>query len=263
MAFRNNDALIVTSTEVDVIANNANDVYVATGATAFVIASGEVGDDTLLGFNNNDSILNSQKIFDGNNDGFIQFGPNGLLDIDRVSRKNAGTDQLSVGGANDAVTELRYLGTKANQFVYTDSSTLKALWTDFGGQANVMEGTVGNDAIDFSTGSKTLLVDNALGLNLGGDTLTGFGSNDLLVTTSKLYDRTGNDIVTFGNNDVLDVSGAAGPNSSDPTTGPGGQLAFVSPDHQSVHYLGSKVIGDVEYYFYGTADTTVNPFMNT
>lgn len=258
--FRDNSVLISDANKETIAFNTSNDVYVATGATAFVFGKGDVGDDTLLGFNSNDSIINYQKIFDGNGDGFIQFGPNGVLDIDRTKggNRNAGPDQIQVGGADAQIFELRYLGEKGGQHAYADSATLKNLWGVFG-ETNVIEGTVGNDTIDFTGGDKVLLVDNALGLNLGGDILKGFGAGDLLVTTSKLFDRDGSEIVTFGNNKVLDVSGANGPQSSDPATGPGGQLDFNAPDYQDVHFLGSNEINGVTYYYYGNAASTFTP----
>lgn len=236
---------------------SSNDSHFAyeTGATAFIFEIGNVGDDTLLDFSSNDTILNTKKIFDGNNDGFIAFGANGVLDIDRESKKKAGADQIQVVGTDDkALTELRYLGTKDGLFAYADSANLKNLWTKFGAD-KVIEGTVGNDTLSFADGNKVLLVDNALGLNLGADTLTGFGSGDLLAFTSKLYDRTGNGIVSFGTNNVLDVSGANGPQSSDPKVGSGGQIDFTSPEHLSVKYLGEETIKGVTYYYYGTDDT--------
>lgn len=226
-------------------------------ATAFIFEMGNVGDDTLLNFSSNDTILNTKKIFDGNDDGFIAFGANGVLDIDRESRKKAGADQIQVVGENDKdLTELRYLGTKDGLFAYADSATLKNLWGKFGA-TNVMEGTVGDDTRDFSNGDKVLLIDNALGLNLGADTLTGFGKGDMLATTALLYDHTKNGVVSFGKNNVLDVSGQGGPLPSDPKGGPGGQIDFTTPEHLSIKFAGSEVINGVTYYYYtdATPDT--------
>lgn len=258
-----NSTLITTAQQYVVKAGSevgngsSNDTHVAfeSGATAFIFENGNVGDDTLLNFSSNDTILNTKQIFDGNGDGFIAFGANGVLDIDRESKKKAGADQIQVVGADDKdLTELRYLGTKDGLFAYADSANLKNLWTKFGA-ANVMEGTVGNDTKSFADGDKVLLVDNALGLNLGADTLTGFGSGDLLAFTSKLYDRTGNGVVSFGTNNVLDVSGATGPQPTDPKFGPGGQIDFASPEHLDVKFLGQETIKGVTYYYYGTDDT--------
>ncbi|KQM30538.1 hypothetical protein ASE59_08190 [Sphingomonas sp. Leaf10] len=257
MAFGNNSVLISTATQRDVEANGTNDILDAgNGANAFVIANGNVGNDQFTNWGSNDSIINNRQIFDGNGDGFIQFGSNGVLDIDRTSRRNAGQDQLQLTGANADITELRYLGSKNGGFVYADSATLKNLWEPFG-RANVIEGTVGDNTFDMSGGSKVLFHDNALGLNLGGDTINNFGSDDLLVTTSMIFDSDMNQTVTFGQNNVLDISGSEGPAATDPQGGPGGQLDFTS--QTSVTYLGSNQINGVTYYYYGTADSTFDP----
>lgn len=261
MALRANSTLITTASVINVEANGSNDVYVAAAdtANAFVIQNGAVGDDTFLGWTSNDSLINTRAIFDGNGDGFIQFGANGVLDIDRTSARNAGEDQIQIAGENSDITELRYLGNKDGGYVYADSATLKNLWTPFG-RENVLEGDVTNDTFDMSGGAKVLLHDNALGLNLGGDTINNFGDDDLLVTTSQLFDRDNSGVVTFGSNEVLDTSGANGPSSSDPANGWGGQLDFNSPDAMGVTYLGMNQINGVTYYYYGTANSTVNPF---
>lgn len=258
MAFRDNGTLITTATRQDVTADGLNGTFFAAdGANAFVIENGNVGDDTFLGWGSNDSLINTRAIFDGNGDGFIQFGGNGVLDIDRTSRRNAGQDQLQIVGENDAaILELRYLGAKNGGHVYADSATLKNLWVPFGA-ANVIEGDVTNDTFNMAAGARVLLHDNALGLNLGGDMINGFGSDDLLVTTSELFDSDTNQTVTFGNNGVLDTSGANGPAATDPSTGPGGQLGFDNVT--SVTYLGSNVINGTTYYYYGTPDSEFNP----
>lgn len=263
MPFRSNDTLITTAMEMDVVANNAADVYDGGGgATAFVIADGNVGDDTLENFDNDDSIINSRAIFDGNGDGFIQFGPNGVLDVDRTGRgpANAGPDQIQVVGSNDdAVLELRYLGSKGGQHVYADSSTLRNLDAVFG-EDNVVEGDVSDDTIDASGDGTVILHDNALGLNLGGDMIEGFGDDDLLVTTELLFDSNGDDVIDFAENDVLDTSaGDQGPEPTDPDEGPGGQLMFNGEELTSLDYLGSADIDGVTYYFYGTDGSTFDP----
>lgn len=260
MAFRDNSVLISTAATVDVTANNTADVFDgAAGATAFVIADGDVGDDTFLNFGNDDSLITGRKIFDGNNDGYIQFGGNGVLDVDRTSSKKAGNDQLQLVGTGDnGITEIRYLGTKGGQFVYADSSTRRNLIDEYG-EFTVREGTVGDDMIDAGAGATLILHDNALGLNLGGDTINGFGDDDLLVSTQLLFDSDKNQTVTFGKNLILDVSGANGPQSSDPTTGPGGQLDMNAPDRVSIEYLGSSDIDGVTYFYYGTAGSDFDP----
>lgn len=260
MEFRDNSVLISTAAAQTVDANSSDDTYDgAGGAVAFVIETGLSGDDTFLNFGSDDSLLVGSQIFDGNNDGFIAFGPNGVLDVDRFGGGNsrAGADQFQLVGENGAdLTIIRYLGTKDSQHVYADAGTLFNMYTQFG-EANVIEGDVSDDTIDMSGGARVLLHDNGLGLNLGGDTVTGFGDDDLFVTTSKLFDKTGNNIITFSDNEVLDTSGATGPDGSDPSTGPGGQVDF---NVDALTYLGSSVINGVAYYYYGTAESTAAPF---
>lgn len=260
MPFRDNSVLISTASTIDVAANGGADVYDGSnGANAFVIADGAVGDDTFENFDNDDSIINGRAIFDGNGDGYIQFGPNGVLDVDRTGRRTPGEDQIQVvGSGDDAVLEIRFLGSKGGNFVYADSSTRRNLFEVFG-EDDVVEGNVNDDTIDASDGRTVILHDNALGLNLGGDTINGFGDDDLLVTTRLIYDSDNNNTITFNNNLVLDTSGQGGPNASDPSTGPGGQLDFNNEDRTSVEYLGSADVNGVTYYFYGTEGSTFDP----
>lgn len=258
MAFRDNSTLISTAARMDVTANGSNDVMSGAGrAFAFVIADGAVGDDTFTDFGSNDSLLTGRKIFDGNNDGYIAFGPNGVLDVDRTSSRRPGEDQLSlVGSGDNAITEIRYLGTKDGLFAYADAATRRNLLETFE-NVTVKEGTVGDDTITAGSGATVILHDNALGLNMGGDTITGFGADDLLVTTAALFDSDSNETVTFGRNLILDVSGAEGPQSSDPSTGPGGQLDLNDPNQVAITFLGESTIDGIKYYYYGTADSTV------
>ncbi len=258
MAFRDNSLLIRSSSVVGIGTNDADDVYVATGATTFVFGDGNVGDDSFLGFDSNDAIITRVQIYDRNGDNFISAGPNGIIDIDRTGPGFDGNDHILIAGRNDEITELRYLGTKDGGFAYADGGTLRALWTRFG-QENVVEGTVANDRLDMAGGAKILLQDNALGLNLGGDTIANFGSDDLLVTTSALYDGNGDGTIGFARNRVLDMSGVAGPDVADAEAGSGGQLRFTGSSLRSVEYLGSDDIDGVTYYYYGTAGSTFVP----
>ncbi|KQN92123.1 hypothetical protein ASE90_05185 [Sphingomonas sp. Leaf67] len=260
MAFRNNDAVVTTSTIATVNANGSADTYAATGPTAFVFAEGPTGDDAFIGFGSDDVILTTRALFDGDNDGYISAGANGIIDIDRTSAENAGEDNVVI--ASELPTsnpfELRILGSKGGQFAYADGATRKNLWAQFG-QENVLEGTIGNDTISAAGGPRVILHDNGLGLNLGGDTISGFGADDLLVTTRQLYDGNDDGTIGFGRNRVLDTSGTGGPNASDPSDGLGGQLKFVDSTIRSVEYLGSQEINGVTYYYYGTSGSTFVP----
>lgn len=284
MAFRDNSALIGDANVINLVADGGDStVYLGTaGADAFVVANGSVGDDVIVGFSTNDSIITGSKIFDGNGDGYIVFGgPEFTLDVDRFGSgaSRRGDDNISVlGTGEDIVLEVRYIGTKGSganaSFAYAASSTRDNLLGRFdsGFQDTVTTGAdssitqnvkIDNDlssnTFNFGANSVALLTDNALGLNFGGDTINGFGDDDLLIFTSEIHNRNntgtgdGPSIVTFGNNLVLDLSGSEGPKFSDPTTGPGGQLDLNAPNQVAIEYLGSKTIEGQTYYYYGTA----------
>lgn len=280
MPFRDNSVLIRTANTINVVADGGvASTYSGTAAAdTFVIADGAVGDDLLENFESNDSLITGRRIFDGNNDGFIAFGPNGVLDVDRTSSRNAGEDQLQLVGTAGQLSELRYLGTKGGQHVYADATTRRALIDAVGEGVTVFEGTgtrssegnlgtVANNAYNAATVAGAFLFDNALGLNLGSDTITGFGADDAIVTTSELLNKNGNvdefgrDIITFGSNQVLDLSGAAGPLGTDPSQGPGGQLDFGGTPTSLVLLGQTEGPNGQTYYYYGTSDSTFDvPF---
>lgn len=257
---------------VDLVANNTADFIAGTdGSTVYVVADGKVGDDTLANFETWDSLVTHKKIYDSNNDGIVWFGGNDVLDIDRTSSKNAGADQLTFTGD---VAGVRYLGTKDGlDFVYADALTLLKLEKIVG--QNVIEGTVGNDSFDAGTGDNIYLYDNALGLNLGGDTILNFGKGDVLVTTQELFDSDMSQSVTFGRNAVLDLAGGVDPLKTGGDVGAAGQIDFGYTDPASikaVHYLGEQsfllygagtisTADDVyiKYYFYGGSADTAYP----
>ena len=255
MGFRNNDALVTSSRLVTVAPNELDSVFIATGATTYFLDRGDVGDDDFLNFGKDDVIVTPKIIYDRNGDGFISPGPNGIIDIDRTGPGFDGADHVQLVGEEGRAIELRTLGSKSGQFAYADGTTLKSLWTNFG-QENVFEGTIANDKINVANGARVILHDNALGLNLGGDTISGFGNDDLLVTTSQLFDGNGDGTIAFGRNRVLDVSGVGGANGLDPRNGLGGQLKFVDTNVRSIDYLGAHDTNGVTYYYYGTSGST-------
>lgn len=250
MPLGDNSALYTSNVQRNDASANGDIRTGAVGVSDAYKFGGTNGDDRILGFEARDSIVNDKAIFDGNGDGFIQFGSNGVLDIDRVTARNPGADQITVGGL--ASNELRFLGSKSGAFVYADSATLKQLGS------GVTEGTVGNNTFDASTGAETYLYDTALGFNLGGDTITGFGSDDRLVTTSAIYN--GPDagfLITVGNNGVLDLPGSQGGLTGDNGQANGGQIDFGSTTVQ--FELLSTTVGanGATYYTYGLADAAL------
>jgi len=244
MPLGDNSHLLSTTNHLVQASNGLNDAVTHfDGATSYSF-SGGTGDDTLEGFDKNDSILNYQKIFDGNGDGIIDFGANGVLDIDRTSAKKAGADQITLLGMESK--SLRYLGSKEGYFVYADASVKLKGFT---------EATVGNDALDGAGAAKKFFYDTALGLNLGGDTITNFGVDDRIVTTTRVHN--GPDagaIITFGKNGVLDLPGDTDGMVGDNGPTEGGQIALsntfgLAIDHLSL--LDHQVVGGVDYYYYG------------
>lgn len=214
-------------------------------STVFIFDDGNVGDD-LLAFESMDSVVTHKKIYDSNDDGYIWFGDNGVLDIDRTSKKNAGADQITLTGD---VNGLRFLGNKTGtlDYVYADAYTRTKLEAAKG---TVTEGTVGDDTFDASTGKKIFLYDNALGLNLGGDTITGFGKDDVLVTTVAIFDSNNDGIITFGKNKVLDLAAGEGnPTVDGADVGPGGQISFGGTP-TSLIVGATEVIDGVTYHYY-------------
>lgn len=255
MGFRNNDVLVSGATLVNVIADKFSNVFFAISTTAFALDEGEIGDDVFLNFSKNNAVLTTKPIFNSNDDEFISPGPNGIIDIDGPGPDLEGPDHIQLVSDDGRSIELRSLGSKAGQFAYADGATRKNLWAEFG-QTNVIEGTVSNDRINAADGARVILHDNALGLNLGGDTISGFGSDDLLVTTSQLFDGNGDGTISFGRNRVLDISGMSSAVDADPRNGFGGQLKFVGSNLQSLEYLGSQDVNGTTYYYYGTAEST-------
>jgi hypothetical protein len=107
--------------------------------------------------------------------------------------------------------------------------------------------------LNAAAGAKTFLYDTALGLNLGGDTITGFGSDDFIVTTTKIHNGAdAGAVITFGKNHVLDLPGDTDGVKGDVGPAQGGQIDFagVAIDHLN---LIKTVAGEgVTYYYYGT-----------
>jgi hypothetical protein len=254
-----------------------------TGADAYFFdnarGGASVGDKLFTNFGLNDSLLATSEIFDGNNDGYIVLGGNARLDVERSSSKNGGTAQFNmINDEGQSIYAMRELGSKGGAgadgaFVYADAATRVDLYNalnmsnqltpdhavgnDFlyaGTQANVIEGTVGNNTLTGTDGADYFLFDTALGLNLGRDTITNFGAGDVIVTTSEIWNQNENGAITYGTNRVLDLPGSEGGVATDPSQNPGGQIVFGSagsPTPSSLTILGEQTIDGHTYFFYG------------
>lgn len=193
MVQESKQALIKTAHQIDIVANNKVDTYYGSDVnTAFVVATGDVGDDIIKYFGRDDSLITNKKIFDGNEDGIIGFGKNGLLDIDRINSRKAGNDQLSLSYGDAKIGALRYLGEMNGQHAYADAQTKMNFVEHFG---MGMESVIGDET--FSGDRGAILFDNALGLNLGNDMIEEFGTSLKIVTTFALGSKEINSLVSY------------------------------------------------------------------
>lgn len=265
--------------------NSVNETFTGTSsADSFQVFAANKGVDHITNFGAGDTLAVDHMIYDGNNDGYIDLGPNHVLDVNRTGAGNskAGHYQISISdGSTSTVDLLRYMGTKSGESVYGLASTRDQLLGHFTSGSDSTHGvtggdpllssvayryddTVGDNSYDFGKGSSAVLFDTATGLNFGANTINNFGDDDLMILTSDVYKHNTPLQVSFGTNKVLDFS-AQFPTSDDPNGGPGGQLDAngVGHDIQTLKYLGSETVGtgidQTTYYFYGTANHDAVP----
>jgi hypothetical protein len=208
--------------------------------TYFIDSTGASGDDTIVGFGKNDILVVKKKLFDSNDDGIIAFGS--ALDLDRTEF-SAGDDTVTfVNGP----TALRYLGDADGNSVYADASVRLAGFT---------EGTVNDDAFAGDTCSvDTFFFDTKLDIVWGTDTISDFGAEDFLITTSTLQDSNGDGLIEFAANGLLDLSGAKG------KAGGFGTVGITDENGDAVTalvYDGSFVQNGVTYYRYQLEDDII------
>jgi hypothetical protein len=239
MPFGDNSGLIKAAIIHNIANNGTNDIIGNEALASAFVFGNNAGDDLIENFGKDDSIITKHKIFDGNNDGIVDFGPNGILDIDRVTAGNAGANQITLQGLDSK--QVRYLGTKEGFYAYADASVRLAGFT---------EGKVADEWFDGGTGAKKFFYDTALGLNLGGDTIVNFGVDDRIVTTSKIYNGPDQGIaITFGQNGVLDLPGKVDGFTGDLGAFQGGQIDLVG--QSEVYLLDTQTVAGVTYYYYG------------
>ena len=157
----------------------------------------KTGADTIAEFGNNDVLIVTKALADGNGDGIITPGKNKLLDL------GSGSGTVKLGGLTDS---LRLLGHIEDGYVYARAN-IRPTAAQEGklGAADVLNG----DAGDKKAG--IFFFDTALGLDTGHDMITAFGAKDILVTTSALASVTAGQggFVLEGGGSVA-VSGVAG-----------------------------------------------------
>lgn len=252
MGFANNSTLFTSGNRVDVDNNGTNDSYdLAEGrANQIVIGANNTGNDVFLNFGSRSTLISHTKLFEG----FETFGSNITIALDR-------DNEISSRGKSAALpdlasSELRFLGSKTgdDMFVYADAATVRQLSTMFS-SAKIVDSKVSNEKFNAAKGSYVFLFDTALGLNLGGDTISHFGADDRLVTTSEIYngqDADPSDRINFGKNKLLDLSGELPSSVGDVGAGHGGQVSL--PGIGGLHLLETEIGSNgAEYYIYGSS----------
>ena len=181
---------VATATVPKYIANNrvADDIVAQSVSEAFIFVGKDFGNDRILGFGSNDSLLVDHKIFDGNGDGIISFGENNALDINRSNKSNGG--KYAIGITGDVDYGLRYLGVKDGVYAYASAATainvskadsINYPTENYDYEGKVTEGTIGDDT--FSKRFDIILFDTALGLNTGIDNVEHIGYTQIVTTT--------------------------------------------------------------------------------
>ena len=213
------------------VSGAGNETFVGTAQSDHFVfdQSKKIGADTIIGFGKSDVLVTHEALTDGNGDGLITFGADGVLHLG----SEAGT--ITMAGSP---TVLRALGHTDEGFIYGDASARPN---------SALEGKMGaGDILTSDKGDKLatkFFIDNALGLNLGEDELVLFGAKDILVTTAKLGDE------------VVGSTLASGGSSFDLLRGGHdlGQLSIsdvAGKDVTSLEFSGEYVAGGVHYFVY-------------
>lgn len=205
------------------------------GANTFYFDNGgDTGDDNVTNFEAVDVLVTDLALRDSNNDGFIGFGANGILDLSGAG----GTVTV------DGIMNLRFLGEACE-----DNWVYAAAYVRPDGAE---EGYVLSDDIlagdDSDSETNVFFFDTALQLALGNDTINGFGSGDLLVTTTAIADNNGDGIIGFGADALLDLTGGGGKVEMTDTA----DAAITS-----LEFDGEVTQDGVTYYVYSTVGSSV------
>jgi hypothetical protein len=252
MVFGNNNNLFTSGNRVDVVNNGTNDSYdlLEGRANQIVIGAGNTGNDVFLNFGSRSTLISHTKLFEG----FETFGSNITIDLDRDDEVSSRGDSIALPDL--ASSELRFLGSKTgdDMFVYADAATLRQLSTMFS-SATVVDSKVSNEKFNAAKGSYVFLFDTALGLNLGSDTISHFGGDDRLVTTSEIHngrDADPSDRINFGKNKLLDLPGELPNSVGDVGASHGGQVSL--PGIGGLYLVATEIgLNGAAYYIYGSS----------
>ncbi|PAX06297.1 hypothetical protein [Sphingomonas lenta] len=138
----------------------------------YIIADDDGGSQYIEEFSGKSQLLTKEKLYDGNKDGIIQFGNNGILDL---GQPDASSHTIRFYDINP-LKGLRYLGENGDgQYVYASAAVRPK---------GAIEGTVGQDSFTGRTNvADTFFFDGALDSGSGRDTIANFGSEDRIIST--------------------------------------------------------------------------------
>jgi VCBS repeat-containing protein len=201
---------------------------------------GDVGDDRITNFAADDILVTDLALRDANGDGFIGFGGGGILNL---SGSSGGTVVV------EGIRSLRFLGEACEDnwvygaaYVRPDEAIEGFVLTD-----DALAGDAGDAATD------VFFFDTALDLDLGADSIANFGSNDVLVTTTRIADSNNDGIIGFGADRMLDLPGGVGGPGDPGLAGDGGMVGLTDLAGvalKSLEYDGSVTQNGVTYYVY-------------
>ena len=221
------------------ISTTANEIFIASNAKEtfyFDVNAGPTGKDVIRGLGATDLLVMKKMLVDGNGDGLIAPGKNGLDLGDKKSIVSM--PELTKAG-------LRYLGQDSDGHVYADAAVRPK---------GALEGRL--NAADTLTGGKTdtatdkFFFDTAVDRQLGADKIVNFGVKDVVVSTSLL----GSNVVgsklaaTNGNFGLHDGVAGLGSFSVNAVGG-----AAVS----ALEYDGMKTVSGIDYYVYSHIGSAV------
>lgn len=190
------------------------------------------GADKIVGFENDDILVTKTALADGNGDGIITFGRNGLLDL------GAGGGTLKL----DLPKGLRLLGQTDDGFVYGNAAVRPNKAVE--GKLTTAD-TLTGDAKDKAT--NTFFFDTGLNLDLGKDKVVNFGSKDFIISTSKLAGDGTSTIAShdgvFSFHDGLDLGAVA-------VTDLSGRAITT------LEFDGEQASGGTHYYVYSLVGST-------
>lgn len=192
-------------------------------------ATSRSGADIITSFAKDDLLILKAALSDGNKDGLITFGKNGVL--------NTSTGTIKISDLDEGV---RYLGkTSDGGFIYGDASARRK---------GMVEGTLNaGDALTGDSGDKKanrFFFDTNLGVAMGKDNIKLFGARDSIVTTSPLGDGIIPGSKVIANDGLFDLLDHGEMIGSLSVTTIKGAAATV------LEYDGSRVVDGLTYHVY-------------